>query len=531
MNRIYQLIKHYHLSLLTGLLVGTSFIPFPPWAILFCYAPLWLSLQNETQLSVVFKKAWVSQFTLTLIGFYWIAHVANQFAKFPVPLALFATFLFCCFIHLYIPIAITLAHWLTNKFKINSVGRFLMYSFFLILFERVWPSMFPWHLGYSLYWQNLGTAQLAEIFGFIGLSSFILFSNSLLAVAWISKNKKFKFAVIGIVAAIWFTFEVTGWKIKQNLIPEPKTLTVTLAHANIGNLEEAVMKYGRRFRERIVDDFIKLTESEVLINKSDLVIWPESAMPFVIEEHTLNKPLVQNLVETTKRWQTSLITGAYGEDPTKMSPPGGPMTYNSLVILNENGLQGKYYKTERLVFGEYLPLGDQFPILYRWIQEAGYFGKGFGPTALPLEIQNLNLHIGPQICYESLFSDFSRELNLKKNNLIVNVTNDHWYGPYSERFQHLYMTLARSIETRTPVLRATNTGITAVALANGDILQKSPYGEKWVHTYKVPIHSEIRPTFYARFGHLLIYFFAFLHLATFLIFYLIKSDNLAESKI
>lgn len=520
MNRILQLIKHYRLSLLTGILVGTSFIPFPPWAVLFCYVPLWLDIVEERSLKTVFKKAWVSQFTLTLIGFYWIAYVANHFAKLPTPVAILATILFCSIVHLYIPIAFTLAQFITNKFHLKTPVRFLLYSFALILFEKIWPSMFPWHLGYTLYSLNLNSAQLAEYFGFIGLSGFLLLSNALVAIGWDLRTyaRSTSSIIFMTTALMWIVFEFLGLQVKKHIRPADSELTVTIAQADIGNLEEAMQKYGRAYRERILQDFITLTDNEVRTHKSDLVVWPESALPIILEKEYLYRPVQQQLFNKLNEWQTTLVTGGYGEDSTKQSPPGGPMTYNGLFILQNNDIVGKYYKTERLVFGEYLPLGDQFPILYRWIQEAGYFGKGFGPAAMPVTFKNRNLHIGGQICYESLFAEFSRELNLKKNNFIVNVTNDYWYGPYSERFQHLYMTLSRSIETRTPVIRSTNTGISTVALASGKILEKSPYGGTWAHTYKVPYYSEVTPTFYSQYGHFLLLFFAFLHLFIALIF-------------
>lgn len=518
------LIKNYRLSFLTGILVGTSFIPFPPWAILFCYVPLWLDLRNETSTKMVFKKAWVSQFTLTLIGFYWIAYVANMFAKLPWPVAGLAAFLFCCFVHLYIPIAFSAAHFISQKLRLSHPEKFLFFSFALIVMERFWPSMFPWHLGYSLYGLNLNSAQLAEYFGFIGLSSFILLSNALIATAWTFKNQKRRFSLIATVLVLWGAFEFWGWQVKTNLTPPDSQIKVTLAQADIGNLEDAMRKYGRSYRERVLQDFISATEAEITKNKSDLLIWPESAMPFYLEDHHMHRPLQQSLMQKVSDWQTTLITGGYGENPDLMSPPGGPMTYNGLFILQNQKVVGKYYKTERLIFGEYLPLGDTLPILYRWIKEAGYFGKGFGPTALPVNLNNVNLHIGPQICYESLFADFSRDLSRKKNHMIVNLTNDFWYGPYSERYQHFYMTLSRSIENRTPVLRSTNTGISAVALASGEILERSPYGGIWAHTYEVPYVKDIKPTFYAKYGSYGVFFFAVLHLLAVLIFILFKYD-------
>ena len=74
--------------------------------------------------------------------------------------------------------------------------------------------------------------------------------------------------------------------------------------------------------------------------------------------------------------------------------------------------------------------------------------------------------------------------------MIVNLTNDSWYGTWAEPYQHLYMTLARAVEFRRPVVRATNTGISTVILANGDVLEKSPLQKEWTHIFNVPYSKE-----------------------------------------
>ena len=101
-----------------------------------------------------------------------------------------------------------------------------------------------------------------------------------------------------------------------------------------------------------------------------------------------------------------------------------------------------------------------------------------------------------QIFYESLFPSFSRSLAALGAQFIVNVTNDSWYGTWQEPYQHLYMTLARSVEFRRPVLRVTNTGISSVVLASGDILEQSPIHEPWAGLYKVPYLRTPPETFY-----------------------------------
>jgi apolipoprotein N-acyltransferase len=113
------------------------------------------------------------------------------------------------------------------------------------------------------------------------------------------------------------------------------------------------------------------------------------------------------------------------------------------------------------------------------------------------------LKIAPQICYEGLFAYFSRDLANLGAQIMVNATNDSWYGTWQQPYQHFYMTLARGVEFRRPILRVTNTGISSIVLASGEILQRSPIHEQWSDVYRVPYLKNPQPTFYQQWFYLL----------------------------
>jgi apolipoprotein N-acyltransferase len=143
--------------------------------------------------------------------------------------------------------------------------------------------------------------------------------------------------------------------------------------------------------------------------------------------------------------------------------------------------------------GEYIPGEDRFPWLKNMLPMVSHFGRGPGPTVL-LKLKDYAM--GPQICYESLFPEFSKGLADIGAQFIVNVTNDSWYGDWQEPYQHLYMTLARGVEFRRPVLRVTNTGVSTVSLANGDVLEQSPIDASWAGVYQIPYQTQPQTTFY-----------------------------------
>jgi apolipoprotein N-acyltransferase len=112
--------------------------------------------------------------------------------------------------------------------------------------------------------------------------------------------------------------------------------------------------------------------------------------------------------------------------------------------------------------------------------------------------------VGPQICYEGLFPDFSRGLADQGAQIFVNVTNDSWFGTTAEPYQHLSMTLARGIEFRRPVVRATNTGISAAMRADGTLLDLSPLHTEWTGLYEISYRREPLPTFFQEYGRWLV---------------------------
>ena len=148
-----------------------------------------------------------------------------------------------------------------------------------------------------------------------------------------------------------------------------------------------------------------------------------------------------------------------------------------------------------VAFGEYIPGEQWFPVIRKWLPSTGHFARGKGAT----ELLSLNDYkIGGQICYESLFPKFSRDLANLGAQFVVNVTNDSWYGNWQEPYQHFYMTMARGVEFRRPVLRVTNTGISSVSLASGDILEQSPIHQQWAGLYEVAYLKNPPSTFYQR---------------------------------
>lgn len=498
-------LRNYLWPFVSGLLIGTSYIPFPPWALLFCYAPLWIFLFHRAKTwQEGFAAGWWTQFTLSIVGFHWIAYVSKQFGGFPWPLAIIVLFLFAAFVHLYIPLTAALVVFLKQKYTWSLSKTLLAAALFLSLVERVWPAIFPWHLGYTLLWAKLPAYQWADVIGFEGLSTIILLLNAWIAWMWEHRHQKATLLKHGSFAVVFvLAINLTGYFHVQGWNQFDRKLTVSIIQANIGDHEKVFAEQGQsNFQESIVQRFLALTRQAVAETpNTELIIWPETAVPDYLNPFNAQTKIPRLLGVALQPLGKTLLTGAYAKDaPGEKSPR---QTYNGLFLVDSNAhaIGRPYHKTYLLAFGEYLPFSERFPFLLKLLPFISNFGRGLGPEVLTYPHPEGDLKIGGQVCYEGLYPEFTRGLADKKTDILANVTNDSWFGRPSEPRQHLYMTLARAIEIRRPLIRSTNTGISTVILANGDVLQQSPLHKEWQGSYDVQLRKKPPTTAFVLWGH------------------------------
>jgi apolipoprotein N-acyltransferase len=489
-------IKKYSLSILSGIFIGTSYIPFPPWAQIFAFVPLWIAWSRAKSLKEIFWMGWLTQWLLTLIGFNWIAHTVSEFGGMPWFVSIPVLFLFCSVANLDIPLSGILWAFLNKKYPTSRTVQFIRLGLIIAFFEAWVPTLFPWNYGYPWLWVHWPIAQTAEWIGFQGLSSVMILLNvgiCLTVINWKTTKAVARFYPAGISLIAFVLLNALGGFLSRSLPTEDKSISVTITQANIGNQMKIAAEQGRGYRAYILDKYVSLTDQAIQTKGTDLILWPETAIPYEFDFDSYFSRPVESLFEKSKLWNSFLITGGYG-----YSDNINHVT-NSLFIIDPNlGIQREYYfKTILLAFGEYIPFGDTFPKLYDYIP-AGHFRKGPGPKIVSIEKNGEKINLGPQICYESLFPSFTQKLADMGAQVIVNVTNDSWYGTWQEPYQHLYMTAARAVEFRRPLIRSTNTGISAVVTARGDVLNPSPMQTEWVGQYDLPYFSQPKTTIYQR---------------------------------
>jgi apolipoprotein N-acyltransferase len=515
-EKLKAFFAHYYLAFVSGLLIGTSYIPFPPWAVLFCFAPLWYFwLFKASSKREVFWSGFWAQFVFSLIGFHWIFHTAHEFGGMPVPVAAIVLLLFACLQHLIFPIFGLLVFYLKEKKIINRpLSQTLFLASIWCLIEIYYPSLFQWHMGYTMLWSKFPIFHLADVFGFQGLSWFILLVNAIFTFAFTLHPKKeqvfvycFSALAVFLTLNFWGSYHSKYWK----KLPE-KTINFLPIQANIGNVEKVYAEKGLGFQDHITDTFVQISDEALQkYPESQIVVWPESAIPEFLDPAFYERPRPKKIITYFQSKNKILITGGYSREINKntLNSKGRPteQVYNALFVLggSMSSIIPPFRKSQLLAFGEYTPFSDWFPKLKEISPAGPGFDKGPGPQVLnlPIQPQNEQLRLGPQICYESLPSSFAQQGTLAGAQVLINLTNDSWFGRYSEPHQHLYMTLARAVENRRPMIRVTNTGISTGIEASGKILPLSPVYEKWYAP--VILHYSENPTLtvFTRYGHYL----------------------------
>jgi len=495
LSKMRRLRFPYPLPLLSGLLIGTSYIPFPPWALSFCFVPLWRFWRREESARRIAWGGWLAQFVFCLIGFHWVAYTAREFGGMPWPAALLVLLLFCAFGHLFFVLA-GLAFSLLRRLRLAGWAQIALLPCVTALCWRYVPMLFPWNLGYPWLGARLPAFQLAEFMGFEGLGAATLVLNALLLAAWERRKEKNGMYLLAGAAGLFLLLNGAGW-IAGNAVPAPDAYArILVVQGDIGNLQKVSARTSEDARAEIALRYFRLTLRGLGAAPTpapDFIVWPESAFPFVLPVRPTDPQDTGALGRFVRSLGVPLVTGAPGYDEA-----AGRKT-NSLFFLSRDGAMADapYTKTLLLMFGEYVPFSETFPGLRRWFPWAGNFARGAGPGVRRVA----GLRVGPQICYEGLFPGISRGSADRGAQLFVNVTNDSWFGTTAEPYQHLSMTLARGIEFRRPVLRATNTGISAAMTADGTVLSRSPLQAEWTHLYQVPYRKNPTPTIFEAYGY------------------------------
>ena len=463
--------RDYLLALLSGVMLAASF-PLPGISPLawFALVPLLLTLRDRTP-----RQVCTLGFCAGLVAYlgilYWLNIVMTTYGKLPLVLSLLLYIVLSAYLALYLGWVTWLVR-LAMEWRITPVISLPVFWVAAEYLRSVALTGFPWaSFGYTQY-KILPVIQIADIAGVHGVSFLLALTNAVclrIVNSFICREQcRYPLRSVAVMAVVLFSTVWYGLN-QLNEIDDGPIARVALIQ---GNIPQDV-KWDPAFVEGTVSKYERLSR-EVTAHGTDLLIWPESALPLFYQKDDLYGGRLRLLA---RELETSLLFGS-----PAFEREGDRVRYlNSAFLVNYEGKDlGRSDKHHLVPFGEYVPLARLLPFVHKMVEGIGDFVPG--KTLEPLQASFGK--VGVLVCFEGIFPDLSRRYVAAGSRLLVNITNDAWFGRSSAPWQHLSMTVFRAIENRVPVARAANTGISAFISSRGEIEQASslfveatPYGE------------------------------------------------------
>jgi apolipoprotein N-acyltransferase len=425
------------------------------WMAWFGLVPLLLAIRQ-----VYPKNAFLLGFIFGMVHHlglvYWTVHTMHHYGNLPVFQAVIILFLLAGYLSLFPGLFAALLAWLRSKPSNLPLIAPALWCVLEIVRTHLFTG-FPWALlGYSQY-DHLWMIQTADLFGVYGVSFFIVLVNTVLTLAilgWLELEWQNQISTGKLIACCGalvaaLAVAVCGYGIRRIQAVDLSADAADKVGAAViqGNIDQA-QKWDPRFQVLTTVKYRNLS-LQPSIKGADLVVWPETAAPFYFTD---DEVLSKMVIEGVKTADAHFIIGS----PSYAGGKEKLIYYNSAYLVAPDGQTlGKYDKVHLVPFGEYVPMKALLPFIDKLVAQVGDFKPGRLGNTLKWE----NRQVGMLICYEVIFPDLARAMVRNGAHLLVNITNDAWFGRTSAAYQHFSMAVFRAVENRRSLARAANTGI------------------------------------------------------------------------
>jgi apolipoprotein N-acyltransferase len=475
------------LAALSGVLLALSFPKFGSGLVAWvALAPLLLALSRSRGGLGAFRLGYVTGAVASLGIVYWTALVVVQYGGLALPVGIAVMVLLCLALALF-P---SLFAWLVGTW-VRAAGPPA-----LLLAPLAWVATeilrahtllrFAWCLlGYSQH-ENLPFVQVARFTAVYGVSFLVVAASAALAYMGAEARPRPRraagLAVAGLLALCWAD---GAFRLRQPEL-ERGRLKVGLVQASI--VQDDKWDPGKAWAN--VDHHLDLTRRAAR-EGARLVVWPESSAPFYFDH---SQEFAGQLRELVAQEHIDLL---FGNDDRERGAQG--RYYVGAKLLAADGaLRLRYHKVRLVPFGEFVPLQPLLTLGGRHAAKLVRQVADFTPGTEATVGQAEGYRVGASICYEAIFPDYIRQFASGGADLLANLTNDGWYGRTSAPYQHLAMARFRAVENGRYLLRAANTGISAVVDSRGRVLARTQLFERTYLVREVPLLTGT--TFYARHG-------------------------------
>ena len=419
---------------------------------------------------------------------YWIFHVMHSYGGLGNVTSAVLLLLFSLYLGLYhglFGLLLALIAARRNGYSLRALV-FTPFAWVAVELARTYVTGFPWDLLGTTQIDNIPLSRLASITGVYGISFEIALVNTAVAAAFLVPRARRNLLLAASVLAILVLH--SGKLIKFGGLPASQGATLVQADIPILDSDAWDLDYLQKTLNDLSALSVRPTYEEAVT--PGLIIWPEAPAPFFTTDYHLRMALG----DIARRTNSSIIAGTLGithyGDPQRQ-----PEIYNSASVIARNGAWTEQYDKVHLVpFGEYIPVAQLLSFAKALTHEVGTFQRGTKHDPLTID----GTKVGIFICYESVFPGEVRQFAKNGAEVLVNISNDGWFGDTGAPWQHLNMARMRAVENDRWLLRDTNTGVTAVIDPLGRVTKEAP---RDVRTALQGAYDlEETTTFYTRYG-------------------------------
>jgi apolipoprotein N-acyltransferase len=435
-------------------------------------------------------------------GFYWLIDVMQRFADFPWIAAAPIFLLFCAARALIFLLFTAIVLGVRRHLRLPMS---LLAPLAMVSGELLVPQIFPCGQWISQAWNPL-VIQIAEFAGPFGVTALLMMINgALYDLMRGARAARLSAAAAVAVLAAALIFGAVRMRQMDIMIADAPRLKIGLVQPNF-----AYSASGEVSREETLNQLTALQEQSQRLQHAgaQLLLWSEGSYPIAVPRDFSEDFSPDSLARIRRGFDVPTIIGA------DMYDAAHDDAYNSAILLDPAGRVGGYYdKVRLLAFGEYIPGIDAFPWLRKFLPEGtGRFTAGSGPGTLLLPgPAGQTWRLAPVICYEDLLPGYLHRVGQLRPNLLVNLTSDSWFGAATEPWEHLALSVFSSVELRVSLVRAVNSGVSALIDANGRVVQKTYADDPYLHPraadgvlVSAPIMAA-SSTLFARVGNLFAY--------------------------
>jgi apolipoprotein N-acyltransferase len=447
----------YALGLATGLLYFLGFAGTDIWpCALVALFPMAVAMEGQSARRCLEVGA-IAGFTMNMLGFYWLFDMLKTFSGFPGVICVVLMSLLCA----YQGGRIGLFGWLSGRARMRGWPAWTTFFLAFAVSELLYPLLFPWYFATSVH-QVPALTQTAELGGpyLVGL---VLAAPSL-ALAEIVLARRARRPVRWRLVAAGLATPIMASLFGYVRIRQVDAAALASPPVHVGLVQgDMPLVQSRGDHAESLRRHLRMT-AELRQKGADFVVWSEAAVMWSIPADDYDR-FVQKLF--TRSLGVPTLFGAVlvggGQGPFR--------AYNVALSTDIGGhVIGRYDKHYLLAFGEYLPLGETFPVLYEWSPNSGHLTPGTTVDPVPID----GHLVTTLVCYEDILPAFVNDaVNHGDPEMLVNITNDAWFGDTTEPWIHLALAQMRAVEHRRYLLRSTNSGVSAVVDPVGRVIAHS----------------------------------------------------------